>query len=272
MHQSADAITQTLVEKGIPADKHEDWVWGYTRMLAGKFAESLGFHKGGQEHDELQSAAYLVVCADVVPGFDPEQVKDGNVERVWKQYLKTHVKGEVGREARRLRNGGTYNTRHESDHEPINVEGLPYRRDAGDDIAEVAIADEIDGEPLDQLIEEEGAELNEERWALLLRMGKSLTPDERRAVTLRFGVGGSQPVPIELMGRDLAGRNPEQVKTLLRRALRKLGVPGEEIEDTVNLRNPREPIGDDRHRRPSTIQDEPDPGFDNAVRAMEDAA
>jgi hypothetical protein len=180
-----DATARTLIEKGIPADQHETHVWGYTRMLVSKIAQRLGFYKLGSEYDELLSAAYLVVVRDVVPGYDPSKVVDGNWVNVWRAYLAQHVRGEVGREANRLRNGGTYHTRHEADHEPVMVEALPYRRDE-EGFTEVAVIDPL------SLIEDDDEPAVDMAAGLAL-----LRPLERAVIRHRYGLDGCDPADVQ---------------------------------------------------------------------------
>lgn len=83
--------------------------------------EAFGFRKGSQEESELESAAYLELVRKarqfrpelVPPGGDP-----GGAFRGW---CHASVLGECKREARRLRNGGTYRTRREGRRRAIEV-------------------------------------------------------------------------------------------------------------------------------------------------------
>lgn len=212
-----DAITRQLVEKGIPEDQHDSGVWGYLHTLVGEFAKERGFQRGGAEHDDMLSAAYVTVCETVVPKFDPAKVTDGNTLRVFQAYMKRHVWGECKWEAQRLRNGGTYNTRDNELYPPVVAEGLPYRRgDDGDTY--VAVADPIGMEPLDILIEMEEAK---EPLREVVDTIEDLPPLERVVMKMRYSFTGG----VGLDAQEVADKlklTREQVEALEASAVARL--------------------------------------------------
>lgn len=70
--------------------------------------------------------------------FDPARVPEGgDVHGAFRGYASHFIRGECKREARRLRNGGTYHTRREELHDPVSLESIADRRTPDGDPVEV---------------------------------------------------------------------------------------------------------------------------------------
>ena len=153
------------------------WLHGKARGIAG----FLGFERGSQEEAELSqvAAVELVQC---VANFDPAMVPPGgSAVGLLRGYATQFIRPELIREAKRIRNGGTYHSRDESMYPPVKVEGLPVRQ-SEDGLTEVAIVDYRGEEP-------------EDRPAIdLTRLLAALSPVERKVITLRHGLAGDEPL------------------------------------------------------------------------------
>ena len=74
--------------------------------------------------DDLEQTALLAMVRYAMT-FDPSRVPaDGDVVGAFRGYAHRELQSECRREARRLRNGGTYRTRREKDRKPIIPESL----------------------------------------------------------------------------------------------------------------------------------------------------
>lgn len=99
----------------IDVTQHLAWAEKVGKAIAREYH----FRKAGQEEDEIVAVAYLhaVRCADRYTG------ETGDVDH-FRGYAYVSVVAECRREARRLRNGGTYWTRKEKRGEVIDVSPL----------------------------------------------------------------------------------------------------------------------------------------------------
>lgn len=103
----------------------------WARAIARGVRKYYNFGAGSQEEQDLEAVAYLTL-ARLVPIFDHERVPDGgSALGQFKGWCHPSIRAECQREARRLRNGGTYWCRNEKGRERVVVEGLPSRM--GDD-------------------------------------------------------------------------------------------------------------------------------------------
>lgn len=93
----------------IDVTNHLDWA----AKIARSIAHAYKFVRQSQEEDDLVSIAHLTVVQKAVT-FDPEHVPEGgDTGGAFRGWLHPHIVGFCRREARRLRNGGTYYTRRE---------------------------------------------------------------------------------------------------------------------------------------------------------------
>ena len=111
-----------------PLGKIDDFI-PWARNIGRQVAKAYGFLKHSQEEEDVISAAYLRMV-DRWAAFEPERGTD------FRGFARRDVMSECQREARRLRNGGTYNTRREEPGVSLVVQ-----------IA--STMDNADGEPMD---------------------------------------------------------------------------------------------------------------------------
>lgn len=104
----------------ILATDHLRWA----RAIARGVRRSFNFGLGSQEEQDLQSAAYLAVV-DLVRRFDFARVPpSGDARAAFRGWAAIEVRSRCRREARRLRNGGTYYTRRERPGQALIVGSL----------------------------------------------------------------------------------------------------------------------------------------------------
>jgi hypothetical protein len=121
-------MTDTIEKPAsIRLEDHLEWAGGVARAYA--------FDRTSQEEHDLKSAAYLAMvrCSR---SFNLDRVPvGGDVGGAFRGFAHRYLQSECRREARRLRNGGTYNTRREHG-QPIIVAGpfsdLPHHDDGSD--------------------------------------------------------------------------------------------------------------------------------------------
>lgn len=111
----------------------------WARAIARGIRHHYRFQCHSQEEQELEAVAYYMLCR-CLKKFDLSRVPPGgDVDGAFRGWCHPFIRGECQCEARRLRNGGTYNTRTERLHRPIYVEPLPRRRgDDGDEYVDIA--------------------------------------------------------------------------------------------------------------------------------------
>lgn len=133
MHQlsqegAAVAFARALVTLGADAPemaKNIKWA----RAIARGIRRHYRFLTASQEERDLEGVALQTMwkCAGK---FDPSKVPaGGDYAGAFRGWCHPFIKGDVQREARRLRNGGTYHTRRETGREQVMVEELPWRRE-----------------------------------------------------------------------------------------------------------------------------------------------
>jgi hypothetical protein len=98
--------------------------WG--RMIARGVRQSFHFVKGSQEEEDLEATAFLAIV-DLAQRFDSAKVPvDGDPIGAFRGWAAIEVRCRCRREARRLRNGGTYHTRREEAGKALVVERLMH--------------------------------------------------------------------------------------------------------------------------------------------------
>jgi hypothetical protein len=96
----------------------------WARMIARGVRRSFQFKIGSQEEADLEATAYLAIV-ELVERFDIARVPiGGDPNGAFRGWAAIAVRSCCQREARRLRNGGTYNTRREKAHKAIVIERL----------------------------------------------------------------------------------------------------------------------------------------------------
>jgi hypothetical protein len=99
---------------------HERWA----RLIARGVRRTFHFKMGSQEEQDLEQTAYLAIV-ELIERFDPAKIPiGGNPDEAFRGWAAIEVRSRCQREARRLRNGGTYCTRREKNRKPITVERL----------------------------------------------------------------------------------------------------------------------------------------------------
>src|SRR5262249_12178505 len=130
------AVIDLLHVSGKPARSHLEWAEAIARNI-GRYYK---FRPRSQEVAELVQVAHLTLVRRW-PRFSPELVPaGGDAHGQFRGWAHPHVRGECDREAKRLRNGGTYRTRSEKGKERVCVVGLPTRQ-TEHGVAEVDLAD-----------------------------------------------------------------------------------------------------------------------------------
>jgi hypothetical protein len=101
----------------------------WARTIARGVRRSFRFLRGSQEEQDLESTAYLTLV-QLACKFDPRRVPPGgNMRSAFRGWATIGIRNQCQREARRLRNGGTYNTRREIAGVSLVVAHLPEKFD-----------------------------------------------------------------------------------------------------------------------------------------------
>ncbi|MBA4191333.1 MAG: hypothetical protein C0467_25405 [Planctomycetaceae bacterium] len=87
---------------------HLEWAQQVARRVSGRYR----FEGRSQEQADLESVATLELVKRA-PKFDFKRVRGGRVVDAFRGWLEQYIVSQCRREARRLRNGGTYHTRRE---------------------------------------------------------------------------------------------------------------------------------------------------------------
>lgn len=135
---SAEKLARATVTLGVGTDefaKHVKWA----KAVARGVRQHYRFLTGSQEEQDLEGVA-LVQLWRLAGEFDPNRVPEGgSFYGAFHGWAHPFIRGECQRHCRRLRNGGTYNTRKETGRLPVLVEELPRRRgDHGDEYVDLA--------------------------------------------------------------------------------------------------------------------------------------
>jgi hypothetical protein len=94
---------------------HFQWAMGVARGVS----RAYRFARGSQEESDLEQTAYLALVRCGL-AFDAERVPvGGDAGGAFRGYAHRELQSECRREARRLRNGGTYRTRREQGKSPV---------------------------------------------------------------------------------------------------------------------------------------------------------
>lgn len=112
----------TFSQPSIPilATDHLKWA----RMIARGVRKAFQFIPGSQEEQDLEATAFLAIV-ELAKRFDPTKVPPGgDPVGAFRGWAAIEVRCRCQREARRLRNGGTYNTRREIAGRALVVERL----------------------------------------------------------------------------------------------------------------------------------------------------
>ena len=167
----------------------------WARAVARGIRRHYRFLSGSQEEKDLEAVAHLMLCRCAAK-FDPSKVPEGgDPVGQFRGWAHPFLRGECQREARRLRNGGTYNTRRESGRDPVMVEDLPRRRENGDeeyvDLADhrVPYVDLADHRNEAAAIAAASEPTSEADLALVGAVFAVLDPREQLTLSLRHGVG-----------------------------------------------------------------------------------
>jgi DNA-directed RNA polymerase specialized sigma subunit len=97
----------------------------WARSIARRVRRAYNFRVGSQELSDLEQVACLAVV-ELLERFDESLVPaGGDAVRAFRGWAMIEVRNRCRREARRLRNGGTYNTRRETPGESLVVLLLP---------------------------------------------------------------------------------------------------------------------------------------------------
>lgn len=100
---------------------HMSWAEGIARKVSRKYR----FGVGSQEEMEIISAAYLVM-AEKSHTYEPKlEVTATECGALFRGYCTVAITTDCRREARRLLNGGTYNTRNETPGITLTVDQIP---------------------------------------------------------------------------------------------------------------------------------------------------
>jgi hypothetical protein len=104
----------------IDVTEHVRWA----KMIACGVRRSFHFKMGSQEEQDLEQTAYLAIV-ELVERFDPTKIPNGgDPDGAFRGWAIIEVRCRCQREARRLRNGGTYCTRREKNRKPLLVQRL----------------------------------------------------------------------------------------------------------------------------------------------------
>lgn len=118
----------------------------WAREIAQEIRRDYSFRRMSQEAQDLEQVAYLVVV-ELAQRFDPARVPpDGNLVFAFRGWAAIEVRNRCRREARRLRNGGTYNTRRETRGQALVIAPLLKPREYVDPRTERRMAEMEEGE------------------------------------------------------------------------------------------------------------------------------
>jgi hypothetical protein len=96
----------------------------WARMIARGVRQAFNFKVGSQEESDLEATAYLTLV-ELVKRFDAVKLPiGGDPNSAFRGWAAIGVRCRCQREARRLRNGGTYHTRREKTRKTIVIERL----------------------------------------------------------------------------------------------------------------------------------------------------
>ena len=115
----------------------------WARAIARGVRRDYRFRTGSPEEQELESTAFLALVKKSLSFTLGRVPPHGNVHDAFRGYASQYIRKECRREAIRLRNGGTYHTRRETDHEPLIALPLDLT-----DLSDTAIESPLDGEHL----------------------------------------------------------------------------------------------------------------------------
>lgn len=111
----ADAADVVEDRDSINVTDHLDWSRGIARGVS----RAYRFDRGSQEESDLEQTAMLALVRCGL-AFDAERVPvGGDPAGAFRGYAHRELQSECRREARRLRNGGTYRTRREQGKPPV---------------------------------------------------------------------------------------------------------------------------------------------------------
>lgn len=130
-----DLLTACVIDP----QAHVDWA----ERVGDGIARHYGFRRRSPGWEDIRAEAVVVVF-EKAPEFDPARVPpDGDFDGAFRGWAHPTVRGRCQREAIRQRNGGTYRTRREEDHDgPVAVGGM-------DDEAAASIPDHRPAADLD---------------------------------------------------------------------------------------------------------------------------
>ncbi len=130
------------VADGIAADPtaHVEWA----RRVARGVAKAFRFAPASQEEAELEGEALLAMV-----GRSRAYIHRGGRDPLgaFRGYAYSYVRSQCVREARRIRNGGTYRTRREADLPPVEVSHLSVMKTPAGDPVELVDLRSLDTDP-----------------------------------------------------------------------------------------------------------------------------
>lgn len=104
----------------------------WAKMIARGVREAFHFRIGSHEEQDLEATAYLAIV-ELAERFDSTKVHaDSDAINAFRGWAAIAVRCRCQREARRLRNGGTYHTRRENTLKPVVVNRLKNGPDVVD--------------------------------------------------------------------------------------------------------------------------------------------
>jgi hypothetical protein len=104
----------------VQVDDHLKWA----RAIARNVRLAFHFVAGSQEEQDLEQTAYLTIL-ELIQRFDIAKVPPGgDLNGAFRGWAAIEVQCRCRREARRLRNGGTYHTRRETAGKALVIERL----------------------------------------------------------------------------------------------------------------------------------------------------
>lgn len=131
------ATRRPTVGRATHPTAHTKWA----REIARKVAARYRFARHSQEADDLKSVA-VVELLKRAPHFIPHPGLDLTdptaIENAFRGWMYRYIRSECAREARRMRNGGTYNTRREKIGQALVAEHLGKDADARPEIVELS--------------------------------------------------------------------------------------------------------------------------------------
>jgi hypothetical protein len=118
----SDENTVTDPSRGNAISVTDQLKWA--RMIARGVRQAFHFKIGSQEELDLEATAYLAIV-ELVGRFDAAKIPlGGDLNCAFRGWAAIGVRCRCQREARRLRNGGTYHTRREKARKAIVIERL----------------------------------------------------------------------------------------------------------------------------------------------------